>query len=211
MPVPETTVLTTPLAWDTPNGESRSTNELTAEAFWAGFGSPQLLGLQKEAARANPDLMIAIDHLQIARNAEQMVRARQRPSMNFHAGPVDTTAITLEHPGESRRAAFALELSASYELDFWNRLGSLTSSAQAEAQAQRYDAETARISLMCQIAQRYFDLSQADEADLILQHRSALAQERLDLQEARLKAGRIDEQTLAQAQAGHGKPSFRTG
>ena len=174
---------------------------MTAPAFWAAFGNPALQDLLQQAVAANPDLLIAANHLRIARDAALAVRAQQRPSVNLNVGPVDSAATALALPQARRQAVFELALNASYELDFWGRLSGLAASAQAEQQARAYDSETARISLMGLVAQRYFDIAQADEALALLQQGLALAAERRQLETARQAAGRVGRRPVAEAEA----------
>lgn len=199
VPVAAPPVLATPLAWDGP-GAAESAQDISAAEFWAGFGNAQLQELLQQAALANPDLLIAADHLLIARDSAGVARAQRQPSLSLNAGPVDTAATAVADGSARRQAVFELALDASYELDFWNRLGSLTDSALAEVDAFTCDAETARIGLMSAVAQAYFDLAQADEAGALMQRRLALAEERLALQAARRAAGRIDGAAIAEAQ-----------
>ncbi|NGY05996.1 TolC family protein [Solimonas terrae] len=170
-------------------------------AFWARFGSPVLLDLQQQLLRENPDLLIARQRLLIANDAVQLADAGQRPSLGFHAGPVDTTATSLADRGGARPEAFELGFQASYELDLWGRLARLGDAARAEALAAGADADALRIATQCLLARRVFDLARDEQMLPLLQQRQVLAAERAQLQGLRLHAGRIDAQTLADAES----------
>lgn len=200
-PVAPPPSLPTPLVWDTPAATSSPLHPLPASEFWAGFGSPALQDLLQQAALANPDLLIARDHLLIARDALLAARAQQQPSLGFTAGPVDTAATAVADSRSRHQAVFELGFNASYELDLWGRLDSLGAGAQAESAARAFDADSLRIGLMSRVAQAYFDVAQADDAEVLARRRLVLAEERLSLQTARQAAGRIDGTAVAAAQS----------
>lgn len=196
---PRHLALVPPAAWTTGADSSRFTGGSTNIAFWQGFNSPRLLRLLQQAAGANPDYLITVHRLAMARDDEQLAHARQEPRLGFALGPVDTTATQLKHPNDRQPAAFSAGFDASYELDLWGRLGSMTKSAEATSVAGAYDAKAARIALITQVAEGYFDVAQATEQAQLLHQRLILAQERVTLQTARLNAGRIDGQSLDRA------------
>ena len=187
-PVPILPAPPVPLAWDT---ASDASTEISAAEFWRGFGSAPLQDLLQQAATANPDLLIAVNHLLIARAAEQAASAQRRPSVSLDAGPVDTTATAVNRSKRRDLAVYKLALHASYELDFWGRIDSLVASARAATEAVNFDLASARISIANQVAQHYFDIAEADEISSVLQQGLALADERLRLETARQSAGRM--------------------
>ncbi len=179
--------------------DARTGGVVSDRAFWQGFNSPQLLALLERADSANPDFRIMAHRLTMARDNVLLAQARQKPWLGFALGPTDTTATQLQHPDTRQPAAFSLGFSARYELDLWGRLSSLTKSAKATYTADAYDIESARIAVITQVAEAYFDVAQTVEQTQLLRRRRTLAERRIKLETARLNAGETTEPRLDQA------------
>ena len=96
---------------------------------------------------------------------------------------------------------YSLGLRASYELDFWGRVGAEISSASALAHATADDAGTVLITLQRQVAGHYFLVHALDESLALQAQQIALAKQTVDLARLRLGAGYSNENPLLDAEA----------
>ncbi len=145
-----------------------------AEAWWQGFGAPQLDALITEALAASPDLQVQAERVIQAELALRSAGAPLFPSLDLGAGS------TAQRRGGDEQRSTALNLSASYELDLWGRIAATRDSAAAALAASRFDRDAARLSVAASVAATWFQ-------DLALQERLRIAQQNLATAERVLK------------------------
>lgn len=199
-----------PPAWQ----GATATDALPGPDWWAGFGSAELLDLQRAALAANTDLAAALARVEQARGAARAVGAGRLPSVDLSAGVQrgtrggggdfggDTDAFgdaRLRDSGASTRHDVALV--ARYELDLWGRQAALALGGAARTRARAADLLAARISVQAEVALAYFRaLALARQRDLAGE-RVELARERLRLIEARRAHGAASEVDLSAERA----------
>jgi NodT family efflux transporter outer membrane factor (OMF) lipoprotein len=170
-----------------------SSDAWPTDAWWSGYGDPQLNTLIDESFTGSPSLEIAQARLRAAQaevTRAKGVRApstvvdaevtRQRyPENGFIPPPYAGNFVT-----DGR-----LALDFSYDIDLWGRNRKALESAQAGAQAAQADVAAARLALAVAVARAYFqlDLSYAflDVAQANLEQQTAI----LELTRQRVVAG----------------------
>jgi multidrug efflux system outer membrane protein len=194
-----------------PNAGAGSAAAVDAQPPWRDyFRDPALRELIEQALKNNRDLRIAVLNIDLVRAQYQLRRADQLPTLN--AGLTSARA-----PGSSGALvnSYSAGLSvATYELDLFGRVRSLSDSAAAQVLATEEARNAAQISLVASVAQQYLALAADDELlDLTLRtlktrdESSNLTRLKFDngaaseldvrLAESLLEAARV---TLAQAQ-----------
>lgn len=155
--------------------------------WWRGFGSAELDSLETEARARNPDLAAAAARVSQAAALARIARAPLLPSAALDADVVRQSANG--STGALSGTYTDATLSASYEIDFWDRDRALAASARASWQASRYARQTVALTLAASVADDYFELLGARD-------RLQLARESLD------NARDVLRQVEARAQAG---------
>jgi len=186
------------------------TAESPAPQWWRSFGDPVLDRLQQRAVEANPDLVTAALHFAQARvqrgvvDAQRGIRVdaaggiiRQRQSENGAGSRVlraiagdnaDPFIALVSEPFTLYQAGF----DASWEPDLWGRVRRSVEAADADVAYQAALLDMARLSVASELAQNYFELRTAQQQVRLAREDIAALQERLELLDARLKAGVAD-------------------
>ncbi len=162
------------------------------DADWrAVYTEPALQSLIDTALKANLDMQIAASRVDQARAVLGTQRVRQLPEIDG-VGAVSRAqsseyAIT---PGQARIGERgSVDLSLSWELDFWGRLRRLSEAARADYLGSVQGERAVRVSLIANVASAYYSLCALSE-------RSDAAARSVETREAFLKL------TQAQSQRG---------
>jgi multidrug efflux system outer membrane protein len=153
------------------------------------FADATLNDLIQTALTNNRDLRVAVLAIEQARAQLGLRRADQLPTLNATATgsrtPNSSGGITSNYA-----AGFTI---TAYELDFFDRVGSLKEQALAQYLATQEGSKTAQISLVSTVAQTWLSLL-ADEALLTLSRQTLAARDdSLKLVNLRFKYGVVSE------------------
>ncbi len=162
---------------------------LLAADWWQGFGSGELAALIAAALEGSPDLAIAIRRIEQAEAQARVAGAPLFPVLNLNAG---SSRAESRAAGASRTAtgdASSLSLSASYEIDFWEKNASGARAALSSLAASRFDGETARLTLVSGVANAYFQVLSVRDRLRLARDNIAIAERVLAVVGSRLKFG----------------------
>ncbi|MEI7609593.1 MAG: TolC family protein, partial [Rhodospirillaceae bacterium] len=158
---PETPV---PAAWSTaptPADAPAPAAAWPAADWWRGFNAPTLDAYMKQAEAANFDLAAAIARVKQADAQARINGAPLLPAVDLAAGGQRAQNPVLQPSSPNAKPivknTFSTSLSASYELDFWGKNAAALESAEAAAQASRYDQQTVFLTMQSSVATAYFD------------------------------------------------------
>ncbi|MGD9331161.1 MAG: efflux transporter outer membrane subunit [Desulfobacterales bacterium] len=158
--------------------------EMSDSVWWAEFGDAKLDDLIRRSLERNFDVLQAMARLKQAMALTRQAEALRLPLVDLEAsGQKDW----IDGDGKERilRAGGAL----SWEIDVFNRLGSLALARRSEQTARLEDIEAVRLSLSAEVAETYFDaVSQRRQLDL-LQEQIAIDRDLLELTELRFNGG----------------------
>jgi NodT family efflux transporter outer membrane factor (OMF) lipoprotein len=131
-------------------------------SWWRQFGSPALDALMEQAEHNNFDLGAAIARVRQAEAQARIAGAPLLPSLDAGGGTSHQhgtgTGSSGAGPNGVTTTSYTANLTASYEVDFWGKNAAGLESAQATAQASRFDRETVALTMQSSIANSYFDL-----------------------------------------------------
>lgn len=139
------------------------------DAWWTGFGSPELNGLIDRARRQNFDIAAAIARVRQADAQVRIAGAALLPALNGtssaswqHLG-LGTGSGSVASRGRSGGGnasidtrSYSLGLSAAYQLDFWGHNLSRRESAMASAMFSRFDQSTVALTVTTSVANIWF-------------------------------------------------------
>ena len=177
-----------------------------ASDWWHAWGDPQLDRLVKQALQDNPSLKIAQTRLARALAVTDVADAALLPQVN---GAFDATrqlytrngAIPAPLAGTIRESG-TLQLSATWELDFFGKYRSALDAALGTAQAAEADAQAARVLLSANDVRSYTQLVRLQEQLGVAERTLAQRQETLLLVQDRVKAGLDTRLELHQSEGG---------
>ena len=133
--------------------------------WWKAFGDPQLDRLIDEALADSPTLAVAAARMRKALALAQQSQSALSPRLDASAST--TRERFPEHGlipppfGGTTQTLSDLQLSLSWEIDFWGKNRSAYEAALGAARAAEVDAYAARLALSTNIAQAYVQLQRA--------------------------------------------------
>ncbi|OVZ64270.1 hypothetical protein CDO44_02560 [Pigmentiphaga sp. NML080357] len=159
-------------------GAAQADVQWPVQQWWRRYGDAQLNGLIDEAIVGSPSIVIAQARLARAEAAVGTARANRLPEVDatFNATRqryTENGAIPAPLAGGVRTDA-KLALNVSYELDFWNKNGSLLKAALSESRAAQAENQAAVGILASSIGTAYFNLQRLFAQREVLQ--AAIAQ-----------------------------------
>lgn len=157
-----------------------------SDRWWRAFDDPQLDQLVTRALEGNLNLQASFQRLRQARAIAQRQGASMFPTLDATAGAQRQESDTVSSD------TFSAGLNASYELDLWGRVQSLTEAEELRASATLSDYQAAAVSLSGEVASAWFQLVEQ-------RAQYALAQSQLETNQNVLK---VIESRFAMGQGG---------
>lgn len=172
--------------------------------WWARYNDVVLNGLIEQALGQNLSLQLAQTRLQKAQAAAGLADAARQPQLGL---AVDSTrqrftANGLYPPplaGAMQTSSQAL-LSASYEVDFWDKNRSALQAALSQVRAAEAEQQAARVLVSAAVARGYFQLARLVELRELAQASLQQRSQTLALVQQRLQAGLDTQVELRQAE-----------
>jgi outer membrane protein, multidrug efflux system len=203
VPVPATYSAgsTTPVATDmrgtAEDPAARAIQVSTALArapFWADLGDSTLTMLIHEAQRANMDVRIAQSRLMSARAARRLASYDLVPTITGTGSTSRQQFSVAQTPGLTSQLPtqqlWDVGFDASWEVDFFGRVGRTVKAQGALAESSEYGLEDVQVSVASEVARTYFDLRGAQRQLAVSVRNAANQRNVVKLTEDRLVAGR---------------------
>jgi NodT family efflux transporter outer membrane factor (OMF) lipoprotein len=164
-----------------------------AAQWWRDFGDAQLDRLVEQALEGNPNLKLAEARLRRAQAVTEVADAAQLPQVN---GSLDLTRQRYTANGAvppplagAIRSSGTLQLSASWELDFFGKNQAALDSALGAVRAAQADAGAARVLLASNVVRAYLQLARINDQLAVAGRTLAQRGESLGLVRDRVRAG----------------------
>ncbi|HXN15148.1 MAG TPA: efflux transporter outer membrane subunit, partial [Usitatibacter sp.] len=170
---------------------------------WRDFlRDARLQRLVEIALANNRDLRVAMLNVQQVRAQYQIQRAALFPQLGaFADGSRSHTPAGTALSGKANTSqSYEVGVSASWEIDFFGRLRSLSDAALQQYFATAYARQAAEILLVSQVADQYLTLLAFDEQLLVTQETAASARASYDIVKLQFDTGTGTELALRQAQ-----------
>ena len=171
--------------------------------WWELFGDPQLNQLEALVAVSNQNVTQAEAQFREARAVVAANRANYYPTITTQPAITASQASTnlgARGFGGGKFYEYNLPFSATWEPDFWGRIGLAVQNAVAFAQASAADLENMRLSMQAELAVDYFQLVGLDMETRLLTDTVAAYEKALRLTIDRYNSGVASKVDVAQAQ-----------
>jgi len=179
--------------------------EISNIAWWDQFDDPVLSSLVRTALANNKDLKVATANVDQAAAQLGIVRSAQFPQVDANASAtrqgISQTTFVGAPVATHIFNNYAVNLSASFELDIWGRLRRATESAQASLLASEQGRGTVVLTLVTTVASGYIQLRSLDRQLEIAQYTSRSLGEAARLQKVRFEEGAVPESDYQQAES----------
>lgn len=153
--------LTLPTAYEAPAGTTDLSDQ-TLDRWWTIFGDEELNALEDQALRASPDMKTQVSRLReaVATRKSSILQTFPTGGITGGASHTDTTGLNAP-PGDLFPVGGVsenghLDFKVSWELDFFGALADARRMARADYAATRFNTESARASLVANVADSYF-------------------------------------------------------
>lgn len=173
-------------------------------AWWEAFGDPALNLLEQQAEADNPGLAAAAARVKAARALLSTSQADRLPQLGVNAS-VARQKPTAAERGLTPDRVFSptnlwrAGLTASYEVDLFQRVAQSVQAAEADALASQASHRSVLLALQADVAQTYFQLRTLDAEVALLAQTVSLREQSLQLAQRRLAAGDVSELDVARA------------
>ncbi|WP_296986014.1 efflux transporter outer membrane subunit [Thalassolituus sp. UBA1505] len=182
------------------------TDVATPAQWWQLFNDDLLTRLEGEAFASNLDLMSAISATEQSQAALGLTQSAQGIQAGLSAS-YDRSRIS-EHSRMAMLGApaepnnyWTLGAAASWELDLWGHLSSLTDAAVQRLRASEAAQQMVRVSLSADVARTYLLLRGSQQQLALASENRDIAQALLDLQLSRVRNGVATDYQTATARA----------
>jgi len=172
--------------------------------WWLVYQDTNLQALIREAFTNNYDLRIAITRVEQAHAVAMQARSQFVPAVNYN-GTVSrgrNQAFGSEFPNGGNTASSAVaSLNAFWELDLWGRIRRLNEGARARFLASEEARRGVRLTLLSEVATRYFQLLELDRELEIAAHTTNSFAESLRIFSRRVAGGTASALEASRAEA----------
>ena len=165
--------------------------------WWTRFNDPELDRLVAAVLQRNNNLAAAAIRVRRAQLLAGLADNNLQPRFS---GSVGTGASLPLEAGAVTTRSNSLSLGAAYEIDLWNRLGSLRDVARWEALATEQDRQSTVLALVGTTAGLYWQLGFVNQRLSANTESIAYAQTTFNLVQAQYSAGAVSGLEVAQAQ-----------
>ena len=188
-----------PAAWRLGATEA---SQISNIAWWDQFQDPVLSDLVRTALANNKDLEIATANVDQAFAQYGIARSAQFPQVNGGVAVArERSSANAPLPGGRTVNDYAVNLSASFELDIWGKLRRATESARASLLASQQGKGTVVLTVVATVASGYIQLRALDRQLEIAQYTSQSLGEAARLQRVRFEEGAVPQSDYLQAES----------
>jgi outer membrane protein, multidrug efflux system len=175
---------------------------VAAELGWRDFlRDARMQRLVEMALENNRDLRVAVFNVESTRAQYRVQRAELFPNVALNGTAARGRGnVSLFEPGTAVAGGFAAYVSASWELDFFGRVRSLTKAALEQYMASAEARKAAEILLVSEVANQYLTVIAADEALAVTDDSLTVAQESFRLTKLQFDTGTGSELDLREAE-----------
>ncbi|MEO6338854.1 MAG: efflux transporter outer membrane subunit [Caulobacteraceae bacterium] len=178
-------------AWKSPNTSAAA----SADQWWKAFGDPELNQLVERVLARNNDLAQAAILLRRARLQVGLAVTNPTVGANLNASGSDALRA-----GRTAFDSANAGLNVGYELDLFGKLAAARDVARWEAEATDQDLQAARLSLIANTVNFYYQIAYLNERVALVEQSLGYAQKTLDLVRVQRAAGSVSALEVAEAE-----------
>jgi multidrug efflux system outer membrane protein len=173
--------------------------------WWLAFQDAKLNALEQQAQAASPNLAAAAARVKAARAALGASQALRLPQVGLDAGVSrqKNSAAALGLPAGTQASPTTVwqgGVTASYEIDLFQRVANGVNAATADAQASQASYRSVLLALQADVAQTYYQLRSLDAEVALLARSTQLREQTLKLIQQRRDIGEVSELDVSRAQ-----------
>lgn len=164
------------------------------EKWWLDFGDPELERLIAAALEGNTQLRAAWARVRQSQAMARQAKAALFPQVDLSASASRSQQrFNLPMIGEQKLTSnnFSVSAGAGYEVDLWNKVGSVRSAAELAALASRDNVEALAMSTAADVAEVWYGLVDLEAQRALLTQQLEVSRTYLELTELRFQQGLV--------------------
>lgn len=184
-------------------GQQNSTEILVANNWWTLYQDQELNALVDKALSNNKDIKLAVARIDEADAALREAGGYLYPQVDLNSAARRsrvTEAGATQQVFNNPRSNYNVQLSSTFELDFWGKLRRAKEAARAQALSSRYARDTVVLSLTGLVTSNYLTLRSLESQIAIAQENLKSRDASLALTKRRLEGGVSSALDVQQAQ-----------
>lgn len=168
-------------------------HEVATAPFWSELGDTVLLGLVREAQRANMDVRVAQSRVTSARASRRLAAFDLVPTVTGIGSTARVQQSVAQIPGLTSQLPaqqlWDVGFDASWELDLFGRVGRTVRAQSALVESSEEGLGDMQVTVAAEVARTYFELRGAQRQLAVAQRNADNQRETVKLTENRLSAG----------------------
>jgi NodT family efflux transporter outer membrane factor (OMF) lipoprotein len=184
-----------------PSSAADAAPVIDATRWWRSLGDDELSSLIDRAIRANPQIEIALAHVQAAREQEVVMLGGALPGVEVSGGAAkgtgsdlargraDQSLVSAENGAGFQQVTQLYGFSAAWEIDLFGQYRREFQAARADAQAAGAARNDVIISIVADVARAYVDMRGLQMQLAVLQKNVDVAQHYVDFVTSRYDLG----------------------
>jgi len=176
-----------PVAIDMPQQFSASGETTPESRWWLDFHDEALETLVNQALSDNFSLQATKEKITAAAAVRTQTSSALFPTLDGEAA----VSTSRDYQTNTTTDSFYAGLVAGYEIDLWNRLGSLADASELDLQATAADYEAAVISLSAQVATVWYQLTEMRLQEELLNSQRETNRKILALIDIQFRSGQV--------------------
>jgi multidrug efflux system outer membrane protein len=174
--------------------------------WWEIYRDPVLEKLIRTALEQNYDVNVALARVEEFRAVSGVAGLGSIPQISIGAAATQNAYSTVgptpfPSTAQTVRNSFTPNISASYEIDLWQRVASLTAAARADLLASEFARDTTRVSVVASVASTYFTLRALDQQLAVTRRTAATREKFFELTRAQFSRGVVSGLDVSRAEA----------
>lgn len=166
--------------------------------WWSSFEDPLMDTLAPQLLTQNLDLKIAATRIAEARSLSQIAQSSLFPEISASGNATRANTQTfLTKPITTKQVGF----DASWELDIFGRISAGVEAANSRVASQSANADDVRNTMLAELFRAVVEWRQAQQTIIETKNLLASQQQQINLFEARVSAGLIEQSSLERARA----------
>lgn len=170
------------------------------DRWWEVFNSKALNDLVKSALLYNSDLNLALNSIESSAMSLGLQRLEYLPNFNISSSALRQNNYPIT-PDLNSHGVYNIGAMLNYEIDLWGRVKNSIGAAKSIHRSKIYDYESAKLSLVSNVAYSYFLLLSLKEQESILKDTLQSYEDIVKFRQSQLKAGSITEIVYYQAKS----------
>lgn len=172
--------------------------------WWESYHDATLNTLVEKAFNNNHTLLKAIASIEQAQGYAKEVGAATLPNVGLNANGTRTRvteAGAFPVFAANPRPDYTVQLSTSFEIDFWGKVRNARTAASAQLLASEYAKDTVALTLSASVVNNYILIRSIDTQSVVMQSMLKQREESLQLAKKRLEGGVVSNLDVHQAEA----------